>query len=80
MNKLIKAIAVTVAFVIPAVSFAQTSQSLTRDQVREQLVQVEKAGYIPGSTDAYAYPQNIRSAESAVAAQNNGPNTDGHGR
>ena len=79
MNRLIKALAVTVAVIMPATSFAQSSQPLTRAQVRAQLVQVEKAGYFPGTTDAYAYPQNIGSAEAAVAAQNGRSQSDGYG-
>nr|WP_082664844.1 DUF4148 domain-containing protein [Burkholderia ambifaria] len=79
MNRLINAVAVTVAIIVPATSFAQTSQRLTRAQVRAQLVQVEKAGYLPGTTDVYAYPQNIASAEAAVAAQESKSQTDGYG-
>jgi hypothetical protein len=70
MKTFIQAIALVAVFATPFASFAQSSQPITRAEVREQLVQIEKAGYTPGATDAYAYPQNMRSAEAIVAAQN----------
>jgi hypothetical protein len=54
----------------PAVAFAQQSNGpVTRAQVRAQLVQLEKAGYVPGSVSVY-YPADIQAAEARVAAQN----------
>jgi hypothetical protein len=61
-------IIVAAALAIPAVSFAQ-SQSLTRAEVKAQLVQVERAGYNPGM-DHTTYPAEIQAAEARVAAQN----------
>jgi hypothetical protein len=53
----------------PALSHAQSSNvPLTRDQVRAQLVAVEKAGYRPAGDDP-TYPANLQSAEARVAAQ-----------
>jgi hypothetical protein len=70
MKSLIQAVAVAAALVAPLASFAQSSQPVTRAQVRAELVQLEKAGYNPGnSADAY-YPNDIQAAESRVAAQN----------
>jgi hypothetical protein len=54
----------------PAVSFAQqSSPTITREQVKAELTLLEKAGYHPGRRD-YNYPEDIRAAQSRVAAQN----------
>jgi hypothetical protein len=70
MNSLIKAVAVAVALSAPVAVFAQTSQPLTRAEVRSQLVQLEKAGYNPAMSDNATYPADIQAAEARVAAQN----------
>jgi hypothetical protein len=73
------ALAVTV-LAAPALSFAQQSQQpLTRAEVREQLVQLEQAGYRPDRSSPY-YPQDLQAAEARVAAQQNtayGASTNG---
>ena len=62
-------IIVAAALAIPAVSSFAQSQSLTRAQVKADLVQVERAGYNP-SMDRTTYPAAIQAAEAKVAAQN----------
>jgi hypothetical protein len=63
-------IIVAAALAFPAVSsFAQSSQSLTRAQVKADLTQVEKTGYYPGMNDT-AYPTEILKAEAKVVEQN----------
>ena len=52
----------------PIASFAQSSQSISRAQVRAELAQLEKAGYDPH--DWVHYPENLQAAEAKVAAQN----------
>jgi DNA invertase Pin-like site-specific DNA recombinase len=69
MKSLITSFAIAFILAAPAASFAQASRALTRTQVSEQIAQIEKAGYTPGATDAYAYPENIMGAEARVAAQ-----------
>ena len=67
MNTLIKALALSLAVAMPAISFAQASNdSLTRAQVEGQLIQLEHAGYKPSRTQ---YPADIQAAEARVAAQ-----------
>lgn len=61
----------------PVVSYAQSAQPVTRAQVRDELVQVEKAGYDPH--DWIHYPENIQAAESKVAAQNAAAQRTGSG-
>src|SRR6185437_2522004 len=46
---------------IPALSFAQSNQPLTRADVRAQLVELERAGYNPAGDQAQ-YPKNIEAA------------------
>lgn len=75
MKSLIKAVALAVVLVVPAVSFAQQSnQPLTRAQVRADLEQVERAGYRPSGNDIY-YPDDIQAAEARVAAEKAGQGT-----
>jgi hypothetical protein len=70
VKSLIQAVVVAATLAAPAASFAQSNQPLTRARVREQLAQIEKAGYNPATANAYDYPANIQAAEARVAAQN----------
>ena len=69
MKSLIQAVVVAAVLAVPAVSFAQTSQPLTRAEVKAQLVEIEAAGYNPGTANDYDYPADIQAAEARVAAQ-----------
>ncbi|SAK78151.1 membrane protein [Caballeronia pedi] len=70
MNKFIGIAAVALAFAAPVASFAQSNQPLTRAEVRQQIVQLEKAGYNPGVISDSKYPGDIQAAEARIAAQN----------
>jgi Domain of unknown function (DUF4148) len=62
-------VAATLAF--PIASHAQeTTSTLTRAQVRAELIQIEKAGYRPGNNDPH-YPDDIQAAEARIGAQRN---------
>ena len=52
----------------PLAAFAQNSQPVTRAQVREELVQLQNAGYSPLG-DRNSYPTQIQAAEARLAAQ-----------
>jgi Domain of unknown function (DUF4148) len=67
--KLVQSLIVAAVFAIPAVSFAQSNQPVTRAQVRAELIQLEKAGYNP-SGDQTQYPKNIEAAQARVNAEN----------
>jgi hypothetical protein len=67
--KLIQSLIVAAVFAVPAVSFAQSTSTITRAQVRAELVQLEKAGYNP-SGDQTQYPKNIEAAQARVNAEN----------
>ncbi|WP_233873256.1 DUF4148 domain-containing protein [Paraburkholderia adhaesiva] len=70
MKSLVQAVVIAATLAAPVAVFAQSNQPLTRAQVREQLVQIEKAGYNPARSNPNEYPSNIQAAEARVAAQN----------
>jgi Domain of unknown function (DUF4148) len=70
MKSLIQAVVIAATLVSPVAVFAQSNQPLTRAQVREQLVQIEEAGYNPATSNPNEYPANVQAAEARVAAQN----------
>jgi FlaG/FlaF family flagellin (archaellin) len=79
MKSLIKAVAIAAILAAPIASFAQSNEPVTRAQVREQLIQLEKAGYNPATANDYDYPANIQAAEARVAAQNGSAQATGYG-
>ncbi|CAG4886887.1 DUF4148 domain-containing protein [Paraburkholderia saeva] len=78
MKSLIKAVALAVVLAAPVVSFAQSNSSVTRAEVRADLVKLEKAGYNPNG-DAINYPENIQAAEARVTTQNFAAQHSGYG-
>ncbi|MGY6156284.1 DUF4148 domain-containing protein [Paraburkholderia graminis] len=70
MKKIFVCLAVAAsALAAPALSFAQSSEPVTRAEVRADLVRLEHAGYKSAlASDAY-YPNDIQAAEAKVAAQ-----------
>lgn len=79
MKSLIEAVVIAALITAPLAAFAQSNQPVTRAQVRAELVQLEKAGYNPATSNAYDYPANIQAAEARVAAQNAQAQTSGYG-
>jgi hypothetical protein len=79
MKSLIKAVAIAAVLAIPAVSFAQSNQPVTRAEVRAQLIQLEKAGYNPAEADPNNYPADLQAAEARVAASNATAQNSGYG-
>ncbi|MDN7672073.1 DUF4148 domain-containing protein [Burkholderia oklahomensis] len=67
MKSALKTIALALALAVPALSFAQPSSngSLTRAQVRDELIQLQKAGYQPSKNQ---YPANIQATEARIAS------------
>ncbi|MFX1765674.1 DUF4148 domain-containing protein [Paraburkholderia sp. A1RI-2L] len=64
---LVKSLIVAATIALPALSFAQSTQPLTRAQVHQELVALEQAGYNP-SADETQYPRNIQQAEARLHA------------
>jgi hypothetical protein len=69
MKSLIQAVVVATVLAAPVVSFAQSNEPVTRAQVRQELIQLEAAGYNPAVSDPN-YPADIQAAEKRVQAQN----------
>lgn len=69
MNKTVKAVVATIAFILPFLAFAQTAP--TRAQVKSDLAQVEKSGYNPTGSDLQ-YPDTLMSAEARLAKARSG--------
>ncbi|AOK20358.1 purine-nucleoside phosphorylase [Burkholderia cepacia] len=72
MKSLVSAVVAAAALSASFGAFAQST--VTRAQVRDELVQLEKAGYKPGLSSPY-YPNDIQSAEARV----HGADTSGYG-
>jgi hypothetical protein len=61
-------VAAVITLAIPVVSFAQQSDGpVTRAQVREELRQIEAAGYNPASND-WNYPADVQAAMARIQA------------
>ena len=68
MKSLVYAVAAAAALTASFGAFAQSSQPLTRADVRAQLVELEQVGYQPGVASPY-YPQDIQAAQARLAVQ-----------
>ncbi|WP_322060719.1 DUF4148 domain-containing protein [Paraburkholderia sp. J63] len=68
---LIQAAAVAALLAAPALSFAQdqTNAPKTRAEVRQELIQLEQAGYNPATADDATYPRDIQAAEARATQQ-----------
>ena len=77
MNTRYFAVAIAAAIAFPVAGYAQESSTVTRAQVRAELVQLESVGYQPGRANDPHYPADIQAAEAAVASQKGaGSNVD----
>jgi len=70
MKSLLKTVAIAAVLAVPVVSFAQSNQPVTRAQVRAELIQLEQAGYRPGSGSEAHYPEELQAAQARINAQN----------
>jgi hypothetical protein len=68
---LIQAAVVAALAAAPALSFAQEQSNgpVTRAEVRQQLIQLEQAGYNPATANDENYPSDIQAAEARVSQQ-----------
>ncbi|MBF5013255.1 DUF4148 domain-containing protein [Burkholderia pseudomultivorans] len=69
MKSLVQAVVVAAALVVPVVSFAQSGSTITRAQVRAELVQLQQAGYNSARGEDPHYPEAIQAATARVAEQ-----------
>ncbi|WP_322021283.1 MULTISPECIES: DUF4148 domain-containing protein [unclassified Burkholderia] len=76
MESFINTFAIAAMIAIPAVSFAQPQNpAKTRTEVRDELIQIETAGYQPSMARRTQFPENLQAAQARVAAVN-GRNAD----
>jgi len=68
MKMLVNMLFIVSACTLPVVSSAQSTTSATRAQVKADLSQLEAAGYDIAGSDL-DYPDNLKSAEAGLAAQ-----------
>jgi hypothetical protein len=61
-------ILVPLFFAIPVLASAQSNETLSRNQAREHLAQLEKAGYSPLVNDPL-YPHRLQQAEATLFKQ-----------
>jgi hypothetical protein len=68
---LIQAAVVAALAAVPALSFAQAQDNgpVTRAEVKNQLIQLEQAGYNPATANDATYPADIQAAEARVNQQ-----------
>ncbi|GAB5097751.1 DUF4148 domain-containing protein [Caballeronia sp. HLA56] len=69
MKALANAFFMTAVVLAPLAALGQTTDtpSLTRAQVRDQLLALEKAGYNPATSTSQTYPADLKAAEKRVA-------------
>lgn len=71
MESFINTFAIAAMIAIPAVSFAQPQNpAKTRTEVRNELIQIEKAGYRPSMARHTQFPENLQAAQAHIAASN----------
>jgi hypothetical protein len=70
MKSLVFAVFAASVLAAPVMSYAQSDSTITRAQVRDELKQLEQAGYNPAVGDDPNYPADIQAAEARVANQN----------
>ncbi|MCA8057410.1 MULTISPECIES: DUF4148 domain-containing protein [Burkholderia cepacia complex] len=67
MKSILRSCALVAALTAPAMVWAQTGSTVTRQQVRSELMELENAGYRPAAASPY-YPADIQAAEARLAA------------
>lgn len=74
MKSLIQAVAIAAVLAAPVAAFAQAAdtsqQPVTRAEVKNQLIQLEQAGYNPSESNDPTYPADVQAAEQRVQAEN----------
>jgi hypothetical protein len=81
-TRLIAAVLVAVSASVAAPAFADEAV-VTRAQVRAELVQLEKAGYVPGRANDPHYPDDLQAALARIDARTAAAadtSTSGYGR
>lgn len=61
--KVTKASVLCAICLLPLGAYAQSNAPLTREQVRQDVVALQIAGYNPSTSDSTAYPENVQAAQ-----------------
>jgi len=72
MKSLICAVFTASVVAAPVVAFAQSNGPLTREQVQDEIVQLEKAGFNPANANTVDFPTNSQIAQAPMAGQDSG--------
>ncbi|MEX3973817.1 DUF4148 domain-containing protein [Paraburkholderia caribensis] len=68
MNIRLLTVSIAAAVSLPVAAFAQTDgASVTREEVRKELAQLERAGYQPGRNNPH-YPDDLLAAQARIYA------------
>jgi hypothetical protein len=78
MKSWVNSIVATTVVLVPLASFAQASAPVTRAEVRQELAQLQSAGYTHNTEEA-TYPTSIQTAEARVGSEF-GASTDASAR
>lgn len=61
------------ALAAPVLSYAQSSNGpLTREQVQQEIVQLEAAGFNPANANTVDFPTNLQTAATSTPGQDSG--------
>ena len=66
--KLVRSLVIAALVAVPVLSFAQSSQPVTRAEVKAELVQLQKAGYRE-SSDYTQYPAHLQTTLARISAE-----------
>jgi hypothetical protein len=69
MKSLVMKLIVSMAAVAPVLAIAQTNEPVTRTQVKQDMVDLERVGFFPSRIGNSDYPDNIQAAEKRAVAE-----------
>ncbi|HEV3106688.1 MAG TPA: DUF4148 domain-containing protein [Trinickia sp.] len=75
MKLLVYSATAALVLAVPLAAYAQSNGPKTRAEVRNELIELEQAGYNPAAANDYDYPEQILAAEARVAAKHAGAQT-----
>jgi hypothetical protein len=65
MKSLIYAVSAAAVFAAPVIALAQSNGPVTREQVQDEIVQLEKAGFNPANASTVDFPTNFNGGPAA---------------
>ena len=72
MKSQITGVALALILAAPIASFAQSNAPVTRQQVQDEIVQLEKAGFNPANANTVDFPTNVATGQAAVDGHDSG--------